>query len=94
MFAEHLVKGGLAVSPILAGTLLLTATGLFSQVVGFFYRIALSRLIGAETMGLYQLVFTVYGLAVALATSGVSVAAARMTAEQLGQSKRRTLLER
>ena len=41
-------------STILAGTLLLTATGLFSQLVGFFYRMMLSRLIGAETMGLYQ----------------------------------------
>ena len=37
-------------STLLAGTLLLTATGLFSQVVGFVYRMFLSRLIGAETI--------------------------------------------
>ena len=34
-----------------AGTLLLTAVGLFSQLVGFFYRVALSRMLGAEAMG-------------------------------------------
>ena len=35
---------------MLGGTLLLTFSGLFGQVVGFFYRIALSRMIGAELM--------------------------------------------
>ena len=45
------MKGGERLSTILAGTLLLTATGLFSQVVGFLYRMLLSRHNGAETMG-------------------------------------------
>ena len=88
MFAEHLVKGGLAVSPILAGTLLLTATGLFSQVVGFFYRIVLSRLIGAETMGLYQLVMPVYSMLMSLTAVGFTVAVATLSARShaLGDS--------
>ena len=37
---------------MLYGTLLLTATGLVNQLLGFFYRILLSRLIGSEVMGL------------------------------------------
>ena len=41
------------------GTLLLTATGLVNQLLGFVYRILLSRLVGAEVMGLYQLLMPV-----------------------------------
>ena len=44
---------------MLYGTLLLTATGLVNQLLGFFYRILLSRLIGSEVMGLYQLIMPV-----------------------------------
>ena len=67
---------------IVAGTLLLTATGLFSQVVGFVYRIALSRLIGAETMGLYQLVMPVYSLLLSLTAVGLTVAVSTQAARR------------
>ena len=39
----------------LTGTLLLTASGFACRVLGFFYRIFLSRTIGAEGLGLYNL---------------------------------------
>jgi len=67
-------------SSVLAGTLLLTATGLFSQVVGFFYRILLSRLIGAETMGVYQLVMPVYSMLMSMTGVGLTVAVATLSA--------------
>ena len=67
-------------STILAGTLLLTATGLFSQVVGFLYRMALSRLIGAETMGLYQLVMPVYSTLMSVTAVGLTVAVSTLSA--------------
>ncbi len=75
-------------SSILAGTLLLTATGLFAQVVGFFYRILLSRLIGAETMGLYQLVMPVYSLLMSVTAVGLTVAVSTLSARShaLGDS--------
>ncbi len=38
-------------------------------------------------MGLYQLVLAVYSLFVTLATAGVSVAATRLMAEELGQNR-------
>lgn len=69
---------------VLAGTLLLTATGLFSQVVGFFYRIALSRLIGAETMGLYQLVMPVWSALMSMTAVGLTVAVSTLTARSMG----------
>lgn len=67
-------------STILAGTLLLTATGLFAQVVGFLYRMLLSRLIGAETMGLYQLVVPVYSVLMSVTAVGLTVAVSTLSA--------------
>ena len=38
-----------------AGALLLTLTGIASRILGFFYRIFLSRTIGAEGLGVYPI---------------------------------------
>ena len=42
------------------GALFLTGLSAISQVLGFFYRVVLSRLVGAEVMGMYQLIMPVY----------------------------------
>ena len=68
-------------SSVLTGTVLLTAVGLFSQLIGFFYRILLSRLIGAETMGLYQLVMPVYSMLMSVTAVGLTVAVATLSAK-------------
>lgn len=68
-------------SSTLYATLLLTGTGLFSQVLGFFYRIALSRLIGAEVMGLYQLVMPVYSVFLSVVAVGLTTAVSTLSAE-------------
>ena len=44
---------------LLKGTFILTATGLLTRVMGFFYRIFLSHTFGEEGVGLYQLIFPV-----------------------------------
>ena len=41
---------------LITGTIILTVTGLASRLIGFFYRIFLSRLFGEENMGIYQLI--------------------------------------
>ncbi len=68
-------------SSTLYATLLLTGTGLCSQILGFFYRIALSRLIGAEIMGLYQLIMPVYSVLMSIASVGLTTAVSTLTAE-------------
>ena len=68
-------------SSTLYATALLTATGLIGQILGFFYRIALSRLIGAETMGLYQLIMPVYSVLLSIASIGLTTAVSNLTAE-------------
>ncbi|NLY43413.1 MAG: polysaccharide biosynthesis protein [Clostridiaceae bacterium] len=74
---------------ILYGTLVLTAANLFVRLLGFIYRIFLSRKIGPEGMGLFQLVFPVYTLSITVAASGIPVAVSRLVAQQkaLGNNK-------
>lgn len=68
-------------SSLLYGTLLLTGVSLVSQVLGFVYRILLSRLVGAEFIGLYQLVMPVYSVLLSLTAVGLTVAASNLSAE-------------
>ena len=46
----------------LHGALLLIIAAIVTKVVGAFYRIPLTNLIGAEGMGLYQIIFPLYHL--------------------------------
>lgn len=67
-------------NPLFLGTLLLTGTGILVRIIGFFYRIYLSRTIGAEGMGLYQLIFPAYNVCYALCCSSVQTAVSRFVA--------------
>ena len=74
--------------PLIFGTIILTATGLISRTIGFFYRIYLSRLFGEEGMGLYQLLSPVLSLSFALTASGYQTAISKLVAEQTAKEKR------
>ena len=67
---------------ILKGTILLTATGLITRVLGFYYRICLADALGAEYLGIYQLVFPVYGICYTLYASGIQTAVSKLVAEE------------
>lgn len=72
--------------PLLLGTILLTTAGIISRILGFFYRIFLSRTIGASGLGLYQLIFPVFTLCLAISASGIQTAISRyVAAEKNGQ---------
>lgn len=62
---------------------ILTATSLLLRTAGMFFRVYLSGKIGAEGMGLYQLIVSVYVLGATFATSGICTAVTRMTADEL-----------
>lgn len=72
------------------GTLILTCTGLFSRLIGFFYRIFLSHSIGAHGLGIYQLAFPIQGIVTAVTTSGIQSAISRLGASciAVGKEKR------
>lgn len=57
---------------------IMTATSLVLRAAGMVFRVYIAARIGAQGMGVYQLVTTVYALAVTLGTAGLSVAATRV----------------
>lgn len=74
-------------NPLIAGTLLLTAAGFLSRILGFFYRIFLSRSIGAEGLGIYQMVFPVHSIAFALCCGAIQTSISRLVARDAGSGK-------
>lgn len=72
---------------LFAGTLLLTAAGFLSRILGFFYRIFLSRAIGAEGLGIYQMIFPVHGIAFALCAGPIQTSVSRLTAAEPEKGK-------
>ncbi len=69
---------------VLRSTALLTVSSLLLQILGFIYRILLSRMLTAEQMGVYGLLMPVYAVLNAGTLSGFSLAAARTTADFSG----------
>ncbi|MCI8453219.1 MAG: oligosaccharide flippase family protein [Lachnospiraceae bacterium] len=67
---------------LIAGTLLLTAAGFASRFLGFFYRIFLSRVIGAEGLGLYQMIFPIFGICFSLCAGSIQTAISRFVAAE------------
>lgn len=72
---------------LIKGAFILTVTGLITRVIGFFYRIFLSRNFGEEGVGLYQLIFPVYALAFSLACAGIQTALSRCVAGKTALGK-------
>ena len=65
------------------GALLLTVLGAVSQILGFGYRVVLSRMVGAEVMGLYQLVMPVYSVLLSVTAVGLTSAVSNLTSQHL-----------
>jgi stage V sporulation protein B len=78
--------GRMLSSPLIVGTVFLTASGVLSRILGFFYKIFLSRTIGAEGLGLYQLVFPIVSLMFAISSAGFQTAVSRYVADAIGSS--------
>jgi len=68
---------------------ILTLVALAMRTVSLFFGAYVTRTVGEVGMGLYTLVSTVYGFAVTLATSGISLTVTRQVATALGRAERR-----
>ncbi len=71
----------------IAGTMILTATGFLSRILGFFYRIFLSRAIGAEGLGIYNMVHPIFGICFALCAGSIQTAISRFVAAEVGKGR-------
>ncbi len=64
-------------------TAVMTATSLLLRTLGIVFRIFVSNRVGAEGMGVYQLVFSVYVLGSTFAAAGLTTAVTRLVGEHL-----------
>ena len=62
-------------------TILLTATSLLMRLLAMSFQVYLTQRIGPEGIGLFELLMSVYGLAVSLAVSGVRLSTTRLVLE-------------
>lgn len=63
---------------LFAGALVLSVGGVLAKIFSALYRIFLTRILGGEGIGLYQLVFPLYSLCVVLATAGLPMAISKV----------------
>lgn len=76
-----------------ANALLLSAVSIFIRLVGVSFNAFISVKVGAECMGLFTLVMSVYGLSVTFASSGINLAVVKKTSQvaaEYGEGGERT----
>ncbi len=66
---------------LISGALILTFAGLVSRLLGFFYRIYLSNVIGSKNLGLFQMVMPIYGLCMSVTIAGIQTVISKKVAE-------------
>lgn len=67
---------------LLSGAAVLAIGSVAAKLLGALYRVPLTNILGAEGMGMYQLVFPVFALFMTLATAGIPTALSRIVAEK------------
>ena len=67
----------------LKGTFILTIAGFVVKVIGSLNWIFVSRILGGEGIGLYQMAFPIYFFAMTVSQAGVPVAISIITAERV-----------
>jgi len=69
-------------SSFIHGTILLVLVNFLVRSLGFIYKIILSRLIGAEAIGLYQMVFPFLMLLITVTSAGIPLAVSKIVAKE------------
>lgn len=79
---------------LLSGAAMLAIGSIVAKMLGALYRVPLTNILGAEGMGMYQLVFPVFALFMVLATAGIPTALSRIVAEKraLGEPAKKYLV--
>ena len=70
----------------LKGTLILTVSSIVVKVIGALNWILLSRVLGGEGIGLYQMGFPIYLMAITVSSAGIPVAISIVTAEKVAKN--------
>jgi len=70
----------------LMNSIILVITSLLLRTIGVSFNVYISNKIGLSGMGLLEIIISVFSFAVILATSGISLAATRLVAEELASN--------
>lgn len=72
---------------LVISTLILTLASFITRIFGFIFRIYMSNVMGAEALGLYQLVFPIFILAWTISAAGISIAVSQLVATETGKGQ-------
>ena len=72
------MKKSLLKNSVLTSATVVTVLSVLERGLGFLYRIVLSRLIGAEGLGLYQVALSLFSLFLTIGTGGIPITVSRM----------------
>ena len=71
---------------IFANASIVTGLSIAERALGFLYRIVLSRLIGAEGLGLYQVALSLFSLFLTIGTGGIPITVSRMISKSKAEN--------
>ena len=78
-------------SSFIAGTSILIGASLITRILGFVYRVMLTRLIGAQGIGLFQMVFPLLSLLLTFVTLGMGVTVSKFVAEAIAMNAKQRI---
>jgi stage V sporulation protein B len=71
------------------GAVILSAAGLLAKIMGFVYRIILTRIIGAQGIAIYQLAYPIYTTLLVVSRSGIPISLAKLISDRIAKGERR-----
>ena len=77
---------------LVKGTLFLIIAGFGIRFIGFFYRIFLSNILGSKNLGIYQLIFPIYGICFTIYAAGIQTGISKIIASLYSNSPSKKLL--
>lgn len=76
-------------SSFLKGAFILSLAGILSKIMGFGYRVILSRILGDEGIGLYQMAYPIYTTLLVVSRSGIPIALAKLISDRVAKEQRK-----
>lgn len=76
----------IASMPVVRGTFILTMAGMGGKILGFLYRILLTRAVGSDGLGLYQVVLPLSGIIFSICCVGFQASVSRFVAKDTKNS--------
>ncbi|MBE5821476.1 MAG: hypothetical protein E7311_02670 [Clostridiales bacterium] len=67
--------------------LILTITSLLVRIIGMFFNIYVTNIVGSEAIGVFHIIMSVYLLGITFATSGISLSCTKIISEKIAKNK-------